>query len=79
MTSIRRSTKHEKKMRWLAENEGALEKDYPGMWVAISDDGLAGVGSTLAEAEEAALANGVSDVLVTGVKSLEYQGVYLIR
>jgi hypothetical protein len=76
---IRRSTKHEKKMRWLGEHEAELEKRYPGMWVAISDDGFAGVGKTLREAEEMATANGITDILVTGLKALEYQGVYLIR
>ena len=76
---MKRSTKHEKKMRWLGENEAFLEATYPGMWLAISDEGLAGVGKTLAEAEEAAKAKEITDVLVTGVKSEEYQGVFLIR
>ena len=71
--------KHEKKMRWLGEHEAELEKRYPGMWVAISDDGLAGVGKTIGEADDAAAAKGITDVLLTGVKAVEYQGVYLIR
>ena len=76
---IRRSTKHEKTMRWLGENKAFLEATYPGMWVAISDDGLAGVGETLEGALAAASAKGVIDPLLTGVKAREYQGISLIR
>ena len=76
---LRRSTKYEKKMRWLGENKAWLESEYPGMWVAISDEGLAGVGTTLREAADAAAAKGVDDPLVTGVKAIEHQGVTLIR
>jgi hypothetical protein len=76
---IRRSTRHEKKMRWLAENEAWLESEYPGMWVAISDEGLAGIGETLLEAEDAARTKGVDGPLLTGIKAEAYQGVPLIR
>ena len=76
---MKRSTRHEKKLRWLGENEAFLEAKYPGMWVAISDQGLAGVGNSFAEAEESALKKGAKDILVSGVKSKEFQGVYLIR
>jgi hypothetical protein len=48
--TITRATKHEKKMRWLDENEPMLEAKYPGMWLAFSDEGLAGVGATSQEA-----------------------------
>jgi hypothetical protein len=41
------------------------------MWVAISGDGLAGVGETLEEAESAAKEAGVQDPLLTGVKAQE--------
>jgi hypothetical protein len=74
-----RATKHEKKMRWLDDNEAMLEAKYPGMWVAISDEGLAGVGATSQEAIAQAKAKGTTDVLVAGVKAVEYQGIYLIR
>jgi hypothetical protein len=77
--TITRATKHEKKMRWLDENEPMLEAKYPGMWVAISDEGLAGVGATSQEAIAQAKAKGTTDVLVAGVKAVEYQGIYLIR
>jgi hypothetical protein len=76
---MKRSTKHENTMRWLEENNAFLEASYPGMWVAIGDDGLAGVGETLDEAEAAAAAKGVLDPVLMGVKAKEYQGVYLIR
>jgi hypothetical protein len=78
MTEIRRADKHDRKMRWLGENQSALEAKYPGMWVAISDDGLAGVGKTVEEAEAAAAKKGVLDPLLTGVKRREHQGVHLI-
>ena len=77
--TVKRITKHEKKMKWLGENQAYLEATYPGRWVAVADEGLVGVGKTLAEAEDAALERGFSETLVTGVKSKEYQGVYLIR
>ena len=64
-------------MLWLAENNAFLEANYPGMWVAIGDGGLAGVGETLDEAEAAA--KGVLDPVLVGVKAKEYQGIYLIR
>jgi hypothetical protein len=73
------STKHEKKMRWLGENEALLETRYPGKWVAISDHGLVGVGDTLEEAETQALGNGEAEPLLTGVKGEQYQNVYVIR
>ena len=76
---MKRATKDEKKMLWLGENEAFLEATYPGMWVAIDDEGLAGVGPTLGEAEDDAIAKGRTDVIVVGVKKVEYQGVYLIR
>ena len=79
ISKIRRSSKHEKKMRWLGENLAWLERKHPGMWVAIGDDGLAGVGLSLDEAAAAAEEKGVLDPLLTGVKAREYQGVYLIR
>ena len=76
---MKRSTKHEKKMRWLGEHEAELEAKYPGMWVAISDEGFAGAGATFGEAEDAALDSGCHEPLVVGIKSKKYQGVYLIR
>jgi hypothetical protein len=76
---LRRSTKHEEKMRWLGENEDWLEAEYPGMWVAISDDGLAGVGNSPGEAEAAAKAKGVHEPLLTGIREKRFQGVTLIR
>jgi len=72
---MRRSPTHERTMLWLAENNAFLEANYPGMWVAIGDGGLAGVGETLDEAEAAA--KGVLDPVL--VKAKEYQGIYLIR
>jgi hypothetical protein len=71
--------RHAKKMHWLDENESMLEAKYPGMWVAISDEGLAGVGQSSEEAVEQASKNGFSDVLIAGVKRVEYQGKILIR
>jgi hypothetical protein len=76
---MKRATKHEKKMRWLGEHEAELESTYPGMWVAISDEGLAGVGATFGEADEQAAQKGVKDPVVVPIKSKRYQGVYLIR
>jgi hypothetical protein len=66
-------------MRWLGENEAWLELEYPGMWVAIGDEGLVGVGQTLLEAEDAAKAAGVDDPLLTGIREKAFQGVTLIR
>ena len=77
--TTRRATKHEKKMRWLADNEPFLEAEYPGMWVAIGDDGLAGVGGTLREAEADASQKGVANILLHAIKSRDVQGTYLIR
>ena len=77
--TIKRSTKHEKKMLWLGENRPSLEANYPGMWVAISDEGLAGVGESSQEAMKEAEDKGFTDVLIAGVKRLEYQGKILIR
>src|SRR5687768_665335 len=77
--TIERETKHEKKMRWLDDNEAMLEAKYPGMWVAVSDEGLAGVGNTPTEAIAEAKRKGFGDVLVDGIKAIEYQGKVLIR
>jgi hypothetical protein len=77
--TITRATKHEKKMLWLGKYRPKLEAQYPGMWVAISDDGLAGIGESLDEAISQAESKGIADVLVAGLKDREYQGVYLIR
>jgi hypothetical protein len=66
-------------MLWLGKYRPSLEEQYPGMWVAISDNGLAGVGESPDEAISQAEAKGVHDVLVAGLKVREYQGVYLIR
>jgi hypothetical protein len=76
---IKRATKHEKKMQWLAEHETQLEAEYPGLWVAVSDDGLAGYGETYGEALDAAEAHGVTDTVIVPVRGKELQGVYLIR
>ena len=76
---MKRSTKHEKKMRWLGENEAFLEATYPGMWVAICDEGFAGAGASVTAAIEEASKRGIEDPLVVPIKSKEYQGMYLIR
>ena len=77
--SVHRVTKHERKMLWLGKHRPMLEADHPGMWVAISNNGLEGLGESPDEAIAQANAKGVTDVLVAGLKSREYQGVYLIR
>jgi hypothetical protein len=66
-------------MRWLGEHEAELEATYPGMWVAISDDGFAGVGETFGDAEDEAMKRGCLEPLVMPIKSKRYQGVFLIR
>jgi sirohydrochlorin ferrochelatase len=76
---MKRSTKHEKKMRWLADNEAWLESEHPGMWVAIGDDGFAGAGETFGQALDAAEAAGVTDSVIVPVRAKALQGVYLIR
>ena len=72
-------SKHDKKMRWIGENMADLEASYPGMWVAISDEGLAGVGESAEAAEAEARSKGCDDPLLTGIKRREYQGIFLIR
>jgi hypothetical protein len=76
---MRKSPKQEMLTRWLVENNAMLEANYPGMWVAIGDGELAGVGETLEEAVAAATAKGVLDPVVLGVKEKAYQGIPLIR
>ena len=77
--TIKHVTKHEKKERWLGQNEAMLEAKYPGMWVAVSDDGLAGVGEYSYRSYFRGRGKGFVDMLVAGVKDREYQGVYLLR
>jgi hypothetical protein len=76
---MKRATKHEKKMRWLGENQPFLEANYPGMWVAISDQGFAAAGTTFGEAEQAAMDGGCEEPLVVPIKAKQYQDVYVIR
>ena len=76
---MRRSARQEALTRWLLENNAMLEAQYPGMWVAIGDDGLAGVGETLEAAAQAAAAKGVLDPVLIGVKEKAYQGIPIIR
>jgi hypothetical protein len=72
-------TPHLKKTRWLDDNERMLEDTYPGMWVAVGDDGLAGVGTTPSEAIAEAARKGIADVIVEAVRAKELQGRTLIR
>ena len=74
-----RHSKHENKMRWLGENMAYLEATYPGMWVAVSDQGFAGAGTSVSEATEEASKRGIQDPLVAPIRSLEFQSVYIIR
>jgi hypothetical protein len=77
-SKIHRSTIHEKKLQWLAENETELNQKYPGMWVAISDGGFAGVGTTLREAKEQASSFGTTDAAYLRIRPLELQGKYIV-
>lgn len=65
---IRRSTKHEKKMRWLADHDEEVQRLYVGMWLALTDDGLVATGDTFGAAYDAAESNGCSDPLVLYVR-----------
>ncbi|MPZ49997.1 MAG: hypothetical protein GEU75_12005 [Dehalococcoidia bacterium] len=79
MDGIRRSTKHEAEMRWLAENEAMLEATYAGKWVAVKGDKLIGTGDSFGEASKAAEAQGIEEAVIASIKPREFQGVFLIR
>jgi Family of unknown function (DUF5678) len=67
----------QEEMRWYAENEASLEAEYFGKWIAFDKTGLVGVGETLHDALEMAKEKGVEKPLVTGIRSREYQGIWL--
>jgi hypothetical protein len=66
-------------MEWLGENEDWLERDHPGKWIAIKGHALIAIGDSLDEVMRIADSKGVDQPFVTGLKSKEYQGVYIIR
>jgi hypothetical protein len=66
-------------MRWLDENRARLEKQYPGRFIAVYGRELVGLGSSMKEAADQARAKGIERPLLTGLKSLDYQDVYVIR
>ena len=69
---IRRSTKDERKMRWLAEHDSELQTLYAGMWLALTDDGLIATGKSYGEAYDAAEARGYTDPLVLYLREKEF-------
>ena len=64
---------------WLGENQEFLEESYPGKWVAVKGRELVAVGETLHEALEIARNKGISNPLVTGIRSAKYRGVIFVR
>lgn len=75
----KRSTWKAEEMRWLAENRAFVERTYPGKYIAVDGSRLVGVADTMALARDQALALGIRDPLLTGVRAREYQGIYLVR
>jgi hypothetical protein len=75
----KKAIKRAKELRWLDENEAYLEREYPGMWLAIEGEAIVGTGGTLQEAEAEAQAKGFGRPLLTAIRRKEYQGIPLIR
>ena len=76
---MKRSTKHEAEMRWLAENEAMLEETYAGKWVAVKGDQLIAAGDSFGEASDAAEAQNIDEAVIAPIKPRELHGVFLIR
>jgi hypothetical protein len=66
-------------MHWLDQNRPRLEKQYPGKFIAVFGSELVGIGDSMKEAADQARAKGIERPLLDGLKSLEYQGIYIIR
>jgi hypothetical protein len=78
-TTPHRSRAREAELRWLAENEALVERQYAGQWIAVQGDRLVAAADSLDEVLDAAKEKGASDPLVTAVKRKDLQGTILIR
>ena len=64
---------------WIQKNRDYLWQNYAGKWIAVKGETLIAAGDDPDVVLDEAIAKGVEDPLISGVRKKEYQGVKLIR